>query len=345
MLERFRKKARNKISSLKNLIFPGAIILMYHRVAEADSDPWSLCVTPKHFAEQLEVLQKYGNLLHLQQLKKKLDSRQSIHRSIVITFDDGYVDNLYHAKPLLEKYDVPATVFVTTNNIGKKHEFWWDELDRLLLQPAPLPHLLQLKINHQTYRWELGEVVNYTQAESQRDRYWRMATEDNPTPRHALYRSLYQQLQFLSVYERENLLDEIRVWANAEPIGRLTHRSLSAEEILLLESGGLIEIGAHTVTHPFLSELPIALQQNEIQKSKNYLEKILGHSITSFSYPNGSYTLETTAIVQETGFNCACCSVADRVNTDSNNFLLPRFVVEDWDGETVSHWLSRYFQL
>ena len=346
MLGKLSNKVGRTVSKLKNQIFPGALILMYHRVAEADSDPWSLCVTPKHFAEHLEVLREYGNLLHLQELRKRLDNRQPVHRSIVVTFDDGYADNFYNAKPLLEKYDIPATVFVTTGGIDQKHEFWWDELDRLLLQPGTLPDLLQLNINGRTYQWELGEATHYSETDFQRDRHWRMDTEPGEDPtRHTLYRSLYQLLQFLSVYERSKQLEELVIWANAEPVGRSTHRSLSNEEMFALESGGLIEIGAHTVTHPFLSQLPIASQRDEIQQSKDYLEKILGHPVTSFSYPNGSYTSDTIPLVQEAGFNCASCSVADRVQQNSNRFLLPRVVVEDWDGETFARWLSRYFQL
>ncbi|QHG19852.1 polysaccharide deacetylase family protein [Nostoc sp. ATCC 53789] len=345
ILGKLNNKVRYTVQQLKNKIFPGALILMYHRVAEADSDPWSLCVTPKHFAEHLEVLRQYGYPLHLQQLTKRLSDRQYINRSIVVTFDDGYADNFYHAKPLLEKYDIPATVFVTTGGIDQKREFWWDELEQLLLQPDILPDLLRLNIHGKTYQWKLGEATHYSEADHQRDRHCRMGRKlrQYPTLRHTLYRSLYQLLQFLPIYERNKLLDELAIWANAEPVGRSTHRSLSKEEMLALESGGLIEIGAHTVTHPFLSQLPIASQQDEIQHSKDYLEKILGHVITSFSYPHGSYTNETTSIVQETGFTCACSSIVGKVQQNSSFFLLPRVVVEDWDGETFAHWLSRFF--
>jgi peptidoglycan/xylan/chitin deacetylase (PgdA/CDA1 family) len=343
ILGRLSNKVQHTVGQLKNKISPGALILMYHRVAEVNSDPWSLCVTPKHFTEHLEILRQYGYPLHLQQLAKRLGERQYINRSIVVTFDDGYADNFYHAKPLLEKYDIPATVFVTTGGIDQKHEFWWDELDRLLLQPLTLPDLLQLNINGKTYQWELGEATHYSQADCQRDRHWRMDREpgEDPTLRHTLYRSLYQLLQFLPTYERSQLLEELGIWANADPVGRSTHRSLSHEEMLALESGGLIEIGAHTVTHPFLSKLPIALQRDEIQHSKNHLEKILGHPVTSFSYPNGSYITETTSIVQEAGFTCGCSSIVGRVQRHSNFLLLPRVVVEDWDGETFDLCLSR----
>ncbi|MBH8566026.1 polysaccharide deacetylase family protein [Nostoc sp. CENA67] len=345
ILYQLSNKAQHTVGQLINKIFPGALILMYHRVNETNSDPWSLCVTPKHFAEHLEVLRQYGYPLHLQQLTKRLKDRQYINRSIVVTFDDGYADNFYHAKPLLEKYDIPATVFVTTGGIDQKREFWWDELERLLLQPGTLPDLLQLNINGTTYQWKLREATHYSEADLQRDRHWQSDRKPKqaPTLRYNLYRSLYKILQFLSVNERSKLLDELAIWANAGLVGRSTHRSLSNEEMLALESGGLIEIGAHTVTHPFLSQLPIVSQQDEIQQSKDYLEKILGHPIGSFSYPHGSYTTETTSIIQEAGFTCACSSIVGKVQQHNNFFLLPRVVVKDWDGETFAHWLSRFF--
>ncbi|NEO95507.1 MAG: polysaccharide deacetylase family protein [Moorea sp. SIO3G5] len=339
-------KVRSKLEQtawrLKNKILPGVLILMYHRVAEVDSDPWSLCVTPEHFAEHLEVLRKHRYPLSLQQLTQTIRVRQPIKRSVVITFDDGYADNFYNAKPLLKRYDIPATVFVTTGGIGHSREFWWDELDRLLLQPGILPEILQLTINASTYTWELGKAAYYSQADYQFYRHWSASGIEDPTLRHTLYRSLYELLYPLSTHKREQVLEAIRVWANAEPIGRSTHRSMSREELLALEEGGLIEVGAHTVTHPFLSKLPVASQQDEIQQSKHYLEEILGHPVTSFSYPHGDYTADTISIIQEAGFTCACCSVVDRVQEDSNSFLLPRVEVQDWDGKTFARWLSRW---
>ena len=61
-------------------------------------------------------------------------SRQQLPTdAVAVTFDDGYVDNLKFAKPRLESAGVPATVFVTTGQIGRAGEFWWDELARIVL--------------------------------------------------------------------------------------------------------------------------------------------------------------------------------------------------------------------
>lgn len=327
---------------LRHRFAPGGVILLYHRVAEVGSDPWSLCVTPRHFAEHLEVLRKHGHPVQLQQLAQTVRDGKRPHQQVAVTFDDGYADNLHNAKPLLEQYDIPATVFLTTGYIGQEREFWWDELDKLLLQPGTLPEALQLSVNGSIYRWELGESAHYSEDAHQHHRDWNAMGNDNPNPRHSLYRSLYQLLRPLVEGERRQVLDELLVWANAEPVSRSTHRLLTTAEVSTLEQGGAIEVGAHTVSHPFLSALPAAAQREEIKRSKASLEDIVGHSVRSFAYPYGNYTAQTPTLVQEAGFACACSTVATSVRQRSNCFELPRVVVEDWDGEEFARRLQKW---
>ena len=97
---------------------PGdAVILMYHRVADLDADPAALAVHPDRFAEQLAALRERFS----RRSRCPPSSRRPIEDeppgSVVVTFDDGYRDNLTSAKPLLERFDVPATVFVVSGYI------------------------------------------------------------------------------------------------------------------------------------------------------------------------------------------------------------------------------------
>jgi peptidoglycan/xylan/chitin deacetylase (PgdA/CDA1 family) len=326
---------------LKRLFAPKAIILMYHGVAEVGSDPWGLSVTPAHFAEQLEVLQNYAQPIRLQELIRAHHEGNIPWRAVVITFDDGYANNLHHAKPLLEHYNIPATVFVTTGHIGNDREFWWDELDRLLLQPGTLPGILRLKINGRDYKWELGQAC-YGTEEWQHHRQ-RRAWEGLPGSRYELYYSLWQRLLPLPESERRGILDEIAIWSKAEQMARSTHRSLFPAEVLTLAREDLIEIGAHTVTHPFLSAHPLSCQQIEILRSKAYLEELLGHSITSFSYPHGDYTVETIALIREAGFTCACTVEAKIAWQQSDCYQLPRFQVYNWNGDKFAKQFLRWF--
>lgn len=333
--------------SLRKRFQARTLILHYHRVIELASDPYLLCVTPQHFAEHLEILQKRGHQIRLQQLSQALCDGNLPRRAIVVTFDDGYADSLFIAKPLLGRYGIPATVFITSGYIGHKREFWWDELDRLLLQPGRLPQTLRLRVNGNPYQWELGEATDYSQGDSRRYRCWNYGQQNDPTPHHRLFRSLYQLLHPLPKDERSKVLDELQAWVGVEPTVRSTHRTLSSDEVVRLADGELVEVGAHTVTHPILSVLPVGAQRNEIRQSKVALEGILGRQVNSFAYPHGSpshYTVETVSIVRDAGFACACSSLPGIVRRGTDRFQLPRLLVRDWDGEAFESRLEAWIR-
>jgi len=283
--------------------------------------------------------------MRLQQLSQALLDGNLPDRSVVVTFDDGYADNLRNAKPRLERYDVPATVFVSSGYLGHEQEFWWDELDRLLLQPGTLPERFDLVVDGSTYQWELGEAAHYSKEASRHHRRWR-AWREAPSARHSLYSSLWELLQPMTEGERRRVLHELQGWAGAEPAGRPSHRLLSPEELIDLAQGGQIEVGAHTVNHPALSALTPALQRDEILESKARLEEILSRPVTSFAYPYGrlsDYTAETVGIVREAGFACSCSNFAGLVKRFTDPFQLPRVQVQDWDGDEFARRLSRWF--
>jgi peptidoglycan/xylan/chitin deacetylase (PgdA/CDA1 family) len=318
---------------------------MYHRVINLPSDPWGLAVTPGHFAQHLETLHRYTHPIPLRQLARDLFSDDIEDRSVAITFDDGYADNLHNAKLLLEHYDMPATFFLTSGYIGGEREFWWDELERLFLQPGALPEVLEVSANGSTYQWKLGKAAHYSSEEAaRRRRRWRIG-HDVYRSRRRLYYSLWELLYSLREGERYRLLDKLRAWARIEPKVRATHRPLSLDEVVNLAKGELIEIGAHTVTHPALARLPATSQQDEILQSKARLEEILSRSVINFSYPHSSLSEETVDIVRKTGFTRACTGpVAATVVERSTDLLrLPRVAVQDWDGGEFARQLSRWF--
>jgi len=341
-IRRLRRAAR----WFRNRIAGGALILLYHRVAALPSDPQLLCVAPARFAGHLELLRKHYRPLRLQELNEALHDPTFPHRGVVLTFDDGYADNLYHAKPLLERYEIPATVFVATGSIGRGREFWWDELERLLLQPGSLPETLQLGINGSNFQWELIRASHYTDDDYRRDSSWNVLERDDPSPRHRLYRSLCRLLLPITEGERARVLQEIAAWAGKGSEGRSTHRALSPDEVVRLAEGELVEIGAHAVTHSVLSALPPATQRSEILESRAQLEDMLRRPVSSFAYPYGGrsdYTDETVAMVREAGYACACSNFADLVWKGSDCFQLPRVVVRNWDGGEFTHLLEEWF--
>lgn len=335
-------KLRRMASRVVRPFVSKAVILMYHRVAEAELDPWSLCVTPKHFQEHLEVLQKYAQPMGLKELNQALRNGKVPDYAAVITFDDGYADNLYNAKPLLESYQIPATFFLATGYVDKKRGFWSDELAQLLLQPGKLPEKLTFTIDGTTHSLELGGAIDYSQEDYQNDK-GREPWKSKPGTRLHFYNLVWNILADKPAAAQLRALDEIKAIVGVELIASEADRFLCAEEISTLGQGELVEIGAHTVTHPLLSAHAADYQLQEIEQSKAYLEQLLHRPVTSFAYPYGNYQPTTVSLVEKAGIECACSTVEDVVWKYSNSFLLPRFPVCDWDKEEFAQQLKKWF--
>ena len=261
--------------------------------------------------------------------------------NIVVTFDDGYADNLHEAQPLLEAADIPAVIFVTAGKVNSKREFWWDELERVLLTHE-LPDHLTLTLNKQKSTWDLRQSKNHTS-----DAPWHVLMGSELTPCQAAYRELLGFLRLSENDERERILLQIAAWAGLGAEARPTHRTLTHDEVQTLGQGGLIEVAAHSMTHPVLSNLSIEEQQGEIITSKQRLQEILGQSVSSFSYPYGTqadYTSDTITLVKDAGFDCACSNFPGQVQSGTDLYELPRLLVRDWDGDEFAKQLRAWFR-
>ena len=114
---------------LRSRIRPGVAILGYHRVCNGTPDPLGLSTSPANFEAHLAVIARLGAPLRLAEAAASIAGGQVPRRAVVLTFDDGYADNLHAVLPLLQGRGIPATIFVTSGNRGG--EFWWDRLARM----------------------------------------------------------------------------------------------------------------------------------------------------------------------------------------------------------------------
>jgi peptidoglycan/xylan/chitin deacetylase (PgdA/CDA1 family) len=297
-----------------------AVILGYHRVSDGP-DPYGLAVSPERFAEQLGVLGRMGRPLPLGELPGLLATGQVPKRSVVLTFDDGYADVLHFAKPLLAQFGIPASVFVVSGALGR--EFWWDRLDRLASTATAAGVRLILPIGDSIFRWPMKGVT---------------------TSQEGLRRALYPRLRELDSAARDAVLDQF-----GEVIGRSAEtgvigyrRVVTPDELRCLSEGNLVQIGAHTVTHPDLSRLSAERQREEIAGSRRDLEAALGGQVTGFSYPHGDTGAGAARLVQEAGFLYACASRSAVAWRRTEQFALPRFWVPNWDGPRLASFLDRW---
>jgi peptidoglycan/xylan/chitin deacetylase (PgdA/CDA1 family) len=343
LINRTTKRLKQAVRSLQKRFTTSAVILHYHRVADLSGDPFLLNVMPHLFEEHLKVVKTLGEPVSLTKLTDALRRGELPRRAIVVTFDDGYADNLHHAKPLLERHGVPATVFVATGAVESQREFWWDELERLVLEPGELPSRLQLNVNGSVQQWELGPFAVYTEDDRRRHCAWTLATQSNPSSRHRVLRELYERIYPLNDTEKWRVLDELALLSSLGRNTRPTHRPMRGDEIIELARDGLIDIGAHTQTHTPLTSLLVAGQRQEIEGSKIRLEQILSRPIKHFAYPHGLFTAETVEVLRQVGITAACTTLPGPVRRKSNLLRLPRMLVMNWSGKQLAEHLEHSF--
>jgi hypothetical protein len=201
-------------------------------------------------------------------------------------------------------------------------QFWWDVVSWAILTPARLPsNTLTLVIDGHIREWQLV---------------------DSPNGRRQLLRELHRMLRPISAQMRDTILTDLLSWVGNGSVNGVA-RSLTKQEVVNLGDNQMISIGAHTMTHPPLARLTTFQQREEIEQSKTKLESLLNKPVTQFSYPYGmpaDYSMETTHLVQQAGFHCACTNIKDVVRTQSNSFQLPRFWVSDWGANQFRRYLE-----
>ena len=329
------------LKSFKKII-PKVIILLYHRITDSAFDPQLLNVKPNNLAKHLSILLKNYRVLSLRELVFRLRTGFLPDRGIVISFDDGYADNYYKALPLLKYFRVPATIFVTGNYIHNKNIFWWDELAHIFLLTENLPQMLKFSLHDKEYVWKFQQEV--TERDMSID--WNVSMHRNIGTRELAYLDISSLFRILDHDTIERIMNNIREWAGDSKYNKHDDRALNEEELLSLVDDGLIEIGAHTMTHARLSSLCPADQWKEIVDCKKILEIIIKKEIISFAYPFGKkedYTNVSRKLVKKAGFKCACSNFPRIVRWGSDVYQLPRYLVRDWDSEKFTHHIEKWF--
>lgn len=308
--ERVRRGARRLLAG------PDPAILMYHRVAEPQADPWGLAVSPANFAAQMRALRRLRQPVSLDEMAQRLANGTLERRMVAVTFDDAYRDVLTNAKPILAEYGIPATVFVVTDRLGDERGFWWDRLAAAVMG-GELPERLPPFSFLGGTEWKAAD-----QARELEDR-------------DALHLRLWEVIRLLPPEAREAAADAVCSAFGggvADPAPIMTEAELGA-----LTAGGLIRIGAHTMTHPSLPSLSAGDQRAEIMASKHRLEAITGEPICRLAYPFGDYDERSIAIAQDLGFDYAVSVEAGPVGDPAARFRLPRHDIKNWSGEEFGH--------
>ena len=170
----------------------GRSILIYHRIAKVDFDPWNIAVTPDEFERQLIQLRS-KTVLPLQEFARLHIQKKLPRNAVAITFDDGYACNALVAAPMLESFGYPATFFVVSDAIARSEEFWWDQLEFIFHAP---------EFDYETADTPLGQRLGEWARRPDRS-----AGRSRPL---ADFFALWRILRGLSAEERRQYLDNLR---------------------------------------------------------------------------------------------------------------------------------------
>lgn len=286
------------------------LVFLYHRVAHELPDPSSLQVSPDNFDAHLRWLRTRADVVPLEEIERASTGDRP---RAAITLDDGYIDNLRVAKPILEQLGIPATVFITSGFVGDRAGFWHDRLADLLLKGEPASTHVEVEVADRSIWAHVG----------------------SPASRQRAHRVLHQALRRRPPTDIETALASLAAQVGRDPAVAASALPMTPSEVVELVTGTLVAVGAHSVSHAMLSSLDQAEQEFEIGESGRALSELVSVPVTSFAYPFGATSdYDTVSIATaERFYERAFTSEHGVVSRESDRFRLPRIGVGDWDVE------------
>jgi len=332
---------RNFLASIKSKYFtPRAIVLMYHKIGSPPSDPWDLAVSPENFEAHLQILQENYNLVSTDELNVRLQKNKIKNKSIAVTFDDGLLNNYELARPLLEKYHIPATFFITDDNIGRQKLFWWDELEEIILHSENLPSEFRINFFGEDINFSLGGESKLTS--ELKYQHQTFIAYQPTTKRSQLYYDLWEICSPLTAPDQQKIIDLIKEWAGTE-IVKGNDVCMTWDQVVDLSRSELFTIGGHTHSHPSLFDHDIDYQRQEINSNKLFLESKLGHKINSFAYPSGRFDDNSLKVIKESGYFGAYTTKLGPVKNHNNLIQINRCQVNNWNKDQFNTELKKWF--
>jgi peptidoglycan/xylan/chitin deacetylase (PgdA/CDA1 family) len=261
-------------------------VLAYHRVVDLDAREYpyyrpNVSTTPAIFARQIAFLAENFNVIDIARLQAYITQDEPLpSHPLLITFDDGYIDNFHHAFPVLRAYNIPATIFLVTSRMTNPSPLWWDEVAYYFFHTrkstAWLPLFGECNINSQEQRDQVCDA-------------------------------LIQRLKRVPHNWLPRIVEQVQQALCVDTMPRDTPHFVCWDQVRQLVAGG-ISCQPHTVTHPILSRISADDMRREIIESRDEVIRQTGKPAIAFTYPNGNegdYNATAVDLVQEAGFSMA----------------------------------------
>ncbi len=283
-----------------------AVILMYHSVRDPEQDAEWIGPGITHatgvFSRQMELVALTFNPVTLEDVLHFVKGEKSLPaRAVAITFDDGYVDNLEFAAPILHRFGVPAAFYVTTDLIGKPEAPWFSQLHRAFLA------------TRLTSWWSSGQ-----------QRTWDLSTAP---ARDAALSAAYELCAALVGDKQRRTVETIRRELEVESSLPARRLMMNWDEVRTLRRADHV-VGSHTASHPNVAHVPEEAARTEFVESKRQIEEQLKEPVVHFSYPhpalNPQWTEATSVMVGKAGYTTAVTTNRGPVRAGANPLSLKR---------------------
>ena len=303
----FRLGLTQGLVKLQNVFSPGKKdtfrILNYHRVNDFN-DPFTIdSVAAADFENQMRYISKHYRVLALDDIYDYIaGNRRLPGQCLAVTFDDGYADNYTFAYPILKKYNLPATIFLTVNCIETQASLWFDQI------------LSAFKATHKKrFACPITEAVFKMDSIEEKLHAARIMLEQLKKPDNAQRKKFVPDvlkelgISSTKAQDASNLL----TWTRIKEMG---HHNVT--------------FGSHTMTHPILANLPASELDWELTTSCQVIEQKIDKAVRFFAYPNGKprdFNESIVQVIKQAGYKAAVTTVPEINTPDTNPFSWGRY--------------------
>ena len=287
-------------------------VLIYHHVLEQNNLFDNVSVDKSCFRWQMRLIKLIFNVITLDQAVDFLHHGKVPKRAIVITFDDGYADNLTQALPILEEYQLPCTFFIAGSAIKSGH-LWNDDVF------YAVEHTTRSSLDLTVF--ELGQLPTTTTDEKR-----------------STANTIVEKFKYQAPTTQEDWLQKLLVLTETTKGKRAL---LTEQELSLLSNAPGVTIGCHTMTHPMFSYISADAAKRDVVECRDYLAQLLQRPIEHFAYPYGEYGkhfhAEHVNAIASLGFKSAVTTDWGAVEQESSFYLIKRFT--PWDKKPIKFFI------
>lgn len=266
------------------------MIFLYHGVVpeRAPSDLWRAgqAIPREDLEEHVAWLARRRRILPLAEYLDRNAGDPESEKTVALTFDDGLRSSFTQAVPILRKYGAPATFFVTTVHVESRELLWFAYLNALCFEGV----FGSVEVDGGTWLLRsLGERLRARRALGEMAR-----ASGDP-------------------------VSWVRGLAGRRPLPSEVasrYEGIPPEELRAVAASELFEVGSHTVTHPFLTQLTREAQGVEIAGSRRRLAELCAREVRFFAYPAGDYDERTLSLVREAGYEAGFATIARGLESD-----------------------------